>query len=397
MYEKVRIREDGFRDERRVVIIDYQHLAYKYMFGSKPLSIRLDKGNGLTELVDTTIPAYTIKNIVSLSHNYMNYVCVCMDSPLLSRKEAFQREIDSTGLAELPYKGSREHTNKGLFRGIQLTQQLLKQGGVQVLNKMNYEADDLVFAAVCKAKRDFPDLPIDVITNDWDYAPMADEQVSVYIRSVKRTLATTGPKINKYVQVTPDTYEELANETSAFKNLYVPYNTVLLWKILRGDKSDDISPMKKENGRNKWTPLKVKALIEGMEYRGLLDEHTFAYKDTPTKVLDKSTGIEYPSEVGYAKIAHKEIDKNNCKMIIGKPLYLEEMEDSLEAARLEDLIDQEDYDFIMNRFSIMNLNGAFLDTKVRRAPFTFLKPFRKIDMEQLQSAIDYLDIHLRRI
>ena len=55
--------EQNLSDKRRIVIVDFLHLAYNYAFGgAKALSSTLEI-NGVPQVVDTTIPAYTIKTL----------------------------------------------------------------------------------------------------------------------------------------------------------------------------------------------------------------------------------------------------------------------------------------------------------------------------------------------
>lgn len=402
-FEKVRILPNGYTDERRVVIVDYNHLAYKFLFGSKPLSVRVDVGNGLTRVVDTTIASHSIKFIHNATRRGLDFCIVCMDSPLYSRKEAFKMEHEKWDFGE-EYKSNRKNArsnNNALFEGIALTEQLLRQAGVMVLRQDNYEADDLVMAAIQKAKRDFPDMPIDVITGDWDYAPLVDEQVRVYMVSRKGTYASEqGVKHNKYVELTPDTVEEFANQTTDFKTSYVPYNSILLWKMLRGDKSDGIQPMKElynDKLRNRWTPLQMKELIEQMQIHNLLDPSIFAYSPHKTYVTHKTTGKTYTDMQAFSLMKEGKLNPADLNLQIGKTenyndqIYV--LDKMIDLGYLEEV----DKEFIIDRYALMNLNGAFLRTKTKRAPFILTEELSRIDTDRLQNAVDYLQIKIPRI
>lgn len=402
-YEKVRVLPNGYKDERRVVIIDYNHLAYKFLFGSSPLSVRVDVGNGLTKVIDTTIASHSLKFITNQTRRGLDYCVVCMDSPLYSRKEGFKEEADKWDFGEV-YKGNRKDNrsnNTALFEGIKLTETLLRQAGVMVLRQTNYEADDLVMSAIQKAKKDFPDLPIDVITGDWDYAPLVDEQVHVYMVSRKGTYASEqGIKRNKYVELTPESYEELANQTSDFKDSFVPYNSILLWKMLRGDKSDGIMPMKEvaPSGklRNRWTPTLMKELLEQMNMHNLLTPTAFGYSPHETYVIHKPSGVTYTSEDALAKISTGEFSPQDLHMRIGKTLNYQERTQALDKMIELGYMEEVDKEFIEDRYRNMNLNGAFLTTETKRAPFVLTEELSRINIDKLQEVVNYLQIRIPR-
>ena len=121
------------------------------------------------------------------------------------------------------YKGKRESMSQSMFSGVALAQDYLERGGVSCLALHNWEADDLVFLAIQQAKRQYPNHYIDLVTNDADMLPLVDEQVSVFFRSKKFTWATDKfLEKNRYMQVTPENYQEVIEGLSSFKNLYGP-------------------------------------------------------------------------------------------------------------------------------------------------------------------------------
>lgn len=63
-------------DRRRVIIIDFNHLAWRYAFSNaKGLSInRLV--NGVSTIIDTTVPSYAIKQIVRWSNFGVTNYCM---------------------------------------------------------------------------------------------------------------------------------------------------------------------------------------------------------------------------------------------------------------------------------------------------------------------------------
>lgn len=381
----------NIKDERRIIIIDFNHLAHKYWYGKSPrLSTRV-MVNGLPQTLDTTIPNYTIKQIVKWSQHGMHPTVVCFDSPIKSRKYMMKKAFEEEGLVDVEYKGDRviKDDKNAFFSGLTLTSKLLLEAQVGVLKVPNYEADDLIFAAVQKAKEQFPNHPIDVITNDWDLAPLCDDQVSVYMRSTKRTLNTTGPKREKYVQVTPETYAALISETTSYKNYYIPYNTMLLWKLLRGDSSDNIPGLLRANKKGlKYPPKKLREILQEMEEDGHNLGDYFRYGAEERKFLhipsNKFVTLDMIKE-------HPELPKTDFKMIFDKP---RELVDMLEL--LQGYFDDEDLAFIEKRYQLMNLNNSFVDVpqEFKRAPIRINGELKGFDISKVVEVLEPLQINI---
>lgn len=247
--------------KQRVIILDYNHLAHRYLKGARPLSIQV-YANGTYQTLDTTIPAYSLKFIARLTDFGRNPTLICFDRPIKGRYEYFKtltQKGKEAGTEEvIEYKAGRSSGSSALYTGIKWTETLLREGGVRVAAEPNYEADDLIFAAVQYAKRTYPDLPIDIITGDGDLIPLVDEQVNVYMRG-KYTIHVPGsPEHNKYIQVSKANFEEAIGYITAFKNYNVPYNATLLVKLLRGDSADNLKPIAK------FTPTKMRKLFDDL-------------------------------------------------------------------------------------------------------------------------------------
>lgn len=372
---------------RPVYIIDYNHMAHKFRFSkAAPLSVTVMM-NGFPTTIDTTIPNYTIKQIWRWSNGGLNPTIVCFDSPLKSRKWAMHQSFLNQGL-QVDYKQDRTPKKNDFFRGIEATQNILNQAGVITLKRDNYEADDLVFAALVRAKEQFPDSPIYIITNDWDLSPLCDDQVSVYIRSNKQTYNEKGPRITKYVEVTPESYQYLAQDTTQFKNNYVPYNTVLLWKLLRGDKSDKIPGLMNEKGQLKWKPKAMERIIQSATNFGYDVPNGARYGETPRQIILQDTKrVVTMEEIN----AHPEIPKSAYKILFGQPKELQNMLNVYGR-----FFDDEDLDFIKERYQLMNLNGAFVDVPLeyKRAPFKITGDLRGFDENALARELQVLGINL---
>lgn len=250
----------------RVLIVDFNHMAHNFSYGGVRLTKTLKVGNNV-ETIDTTIANGSIKNIFNWSRGGEVPTIVCFDRPCPSRKAYFMKEQPSGVDGE--YKGKRESMRQEMFNGVSLAQDLLEKGGVNCLAMHNWEADDLIFLAIQKAKEQYPNHYIDLVTNDADMLPLVDEQVSVFFRSKKFTWATDKfLEKNRYIQVTPENFQEVVEGLSSFKGMYVPYNSLLLYKILRGDSADGIvSPFKKMS----MTPRRLASIIYQMQ-DGVLNE-----------------------------------------------------------------------------------------------------------------------------
>lgn len=242
---------------KRSLIVDFNHMAYTYAFGAQPLSVPVTM-NGVTTNRDTTIANGATKSIHRWSGHGFHNMAICFDRPCPSRRSFFRAAFDqATGEG---YKEQRAGLGRNMFDDMQLVLDMWRESGLSLFGGTGYEADDLVLAAIRRARIDFPDAPIDVVTNDSDLLPLVDEQISVFIRNRKTTWAETKAlEKTKYVQVTPANYQEICEERTEYKNskIKVPYNMLLLVKILRGDSADNIAGLKSD-----FRPRKVNELIE---------------------------------------------------------------------------------------------------------------------------------------
>lgn len=365
----------------RVRILDYSHMAHIYANAKvEPLSTTL-MVNGRPETVNTTIIAYTIKAINRYARQGNNPTVVCFDARggTLPRK-AYFASIYGTGEDNkgAGYKARRESSQSDFLRQMDMTLEFLHNGGVQCLKSGGYEADDLISAAVDRAKIDFPDLPIDIITGDADLLPLVDDQVSVFLRSVKTTSAERKDlEIPHYVQVTPRTYQSICESLTAFKNLRVPYNTVLLAKLLRGDKSDEII------GKKDWKPKRYNELVEYLIANNVTD--IFRYGKPKRVATDRKTGRRLTLE------EDKATNKEDKIITYEDP---EELTNILEV--LGKFFNEEDVIHVRNTYNGINLNGAFISNVegCTRHPAFLLEPVHGYDFQQLQRAVNPLHIQL---
>lgn len=370
-------------DKRRVIIVDFSHLAYKYAYGGASALSSTIMVDGQPKRVDTTIPAYTIKQI----HRWSNFgyypTVVCFDGAgcSRSRKAYFAKHNGTTDGAEpIGYKGTRESQDSRFYDGINITMNLLMQGGVCCLRADGYEADDLIKAAVDKSKELYPNLPIDVITGDADLVPLVDDQVSVFLSSRKITWAESKDlEKRNYAQLTPNNYQDYMESLSAYKNLLVPYNTVLLTKLLRGDKSDEIPAYPK------FTPTKYNNLIESLIEDGY-DLSEICKYETPKGVISYR-GTEEPIPEELIESTPKE-----QKMIKFKePECLTKL-----CNILSDYLDEDIVNHVRFIYNGINLNGAFVDLpdNFKRKPAVLTAKIEGYLASNLQQAVSGVQIRL---
>lgn len=369
--------------QRRVLIIDFMHLAYKYAFGGASQLSATIMINGVPTIVDTTLPAYIIKTIDRWSHGGFFPTVVCFDGVGCSRhRKAYFDKFAEKEAEVAGYKGSREIQDSRFYEGINLTMNYLLKGGVCCLKADGYEADDLIKAAIDKAKATYGDeMPIDVVTGDADLIPLVDDQVSVFYMSRKITWAEN-KDIEKlhYIQLTPDNYQEYIEGLTAFKNLSVPYNTVLLAKCLRGDKSDNVK------GYPKFTPTKYNNLIKQLEADGYNLGEICRYGNPIATICYRDTQIPIPEDL-------IESTPKEQKMII----YSEPKECTDLCNILSDYLDEDIVEHVRRVYNGINLNCAFtgLGESMNRRPAVIKAEIKGYVQTVLQEALNEIKIKLK--
>lgn len=225
-----------------IMIIDYQHLAYKTFAPSitplfKPMMV-----DGVMKQINTTIPTYTIKSIWNYSGKGSIRCAVTLEGGASSRESYFE----SLGVE---YKAGREKLSPQMRKGIDLAIQLMLDGGVSCYRSAGFESDDQIYTLVRAIKESGYTEPVYIVTNDHDMLPLVDKQVSVYLRSTRTVSMGASPKLKGYFQVTPESWDDFTYLSTRYgksgQNGYiVPYNSVMLFKMLRGDASDSIKGIK---------------------------------------------------------------------------------------------------------------------------------------------------------
>lgn len=368
--------------KQRVIIVDFQHLAYNYAYGGASALSSTLMVNGVPKIVDTTIPAYTIKQLHRWADRGFNPLVVCFDGQGSTRSKKYyfatKNGVNSDGTA-VGYKEDRSSQSSKFYEGINLTQNFLLEGGVCCLRAENYEADDLIKAAVDRAKEIYPDLPIDIFTGDQDLLPLVDEQVSVFLRSKKLTWAVTKElEKSHYVQVTPDNYQEYVETLSDFKGLQVPYNTVLLKKLLRGKKADNIPKLPK------MTPTRYNKILNSLIEDGYNLSELCVYDAPVSSICYRGTEQPIPEEL-------IESTPREQKMIkFSDPPALNNLLEALSPYLTEDELQH-----VHDTYIGVNLNGAFTGLgDYNRRPAVLKADIKGYDMVKLQQVVSTLKINL---
>ena len=369
--------------DKRVLIIDAMHIFYRYAYGGASSLSAMLNVDGVPTVVDTTLPTYFIKTVHRWTEGGYHNVFVCFDGvgSNKSRKAYFGRANGfASGAEPIGYKGGRSSQSDTFYQGVNITSNLLAQGGVTCLKADGYEADDLIKAAVDLVKSQDKEIPIDVITGDVDLVPLVDNQVSVFLYSVKSTYAENKELEKKhYYQLTPDNYEEYVGGLTAFKKLDMPYNTVLLAKLLRGDKSDGIM------GYPKFTPTKYNKLIDALRTDGHDLGNLFRYDAPPAVMSYRDTEEPVPEEL----IESTPRDKLMIKY--KEPVALTNM-----CSVLSNYLDADIINHIRLIYNGINLNGAFvgLGDAFNRRPANLTVGVKGYDAGKLQEVVSQVKIRL---
>ena len=244
---------------QRYILIDYNHMAYKFFYGAQPLSSVVNI-NGVDTIVDTTIAYGTIRALNNYGQRGKYYIGICYEGGSKFRKEYF------SGSTTEGYKGTRKSMDNKMKAAIDVSIDLLAKCGAAQYRCLGYEADDMIYSIVKRIKAVDKTTPIDIITGDGDMLPLVDEQVSVFMKGT-RTFAFPGAnEYRGYYQVTPESWEQYLKNTSAYKDYLIPYNSMLLFKLMKGDKADNIPATTKGYGGKGYSALMQKMLNDGIDF-----------------------------------------------------------------------------------------------------------------------------------
>lgn len=410
-------------DKKVVWVVDFNHLVHKFSNAMRGVSLstevgipKVDSLTGATVIekveIDTGVISSLLKYMISKISEYgYNHVVVCADSKNKTRKAYFKSCIADGSIysSKGSYKEPRVALRRDWLMNGNAVLTLLQKAGMAVLRKENYEADDLVAEAVRYSKEKYPDLPICILANDLDLAPLIDERVSLYKYPAKLTSSEDGfPSIKGYVQITPRNYQSVLEDTVIVKSLGVgaKYNTLLLSKIIRGDSSDNIDCMQSFHRK----PKRLREMIENMskyepDFEGIfryypckisLQFGSEVYTDIPSDVSVDSI-LGYLVGKGLAGSLDLRYDTlSRCKLLVEQPTTeLNRMCSVLSKYGMDD----KDVEEFVARYKGMNLNGAFTemsDAKLRRRPYRIVDgtSFANFDYQLAKLEALKLQIHI---
>lgn len=381
-------------NNKRVIIVDFNHMAFNFYWMQQRTGLSCTViENGQPVEKKTGIANGSIKNIHRWSKGGVYPTAVCFDRAVPARKAFFANAFPDMKLGtDAEYKGGREKMPEDMFEGITDSEHILRRAGVSVFSQPGYEADDLIYACVKRAKVKYPNLPIDIITNDADLLPLVDEQVSVFLRSKVATYAVSKDiEKNHYVQVTPENFQERVEALSAFKGFSMPYNSVLLYKLLRGDSSDGY---KRKDISALYSPKKYNAMIEQMLEDGVDFAHIFRYGDPQYTIMYRDTGEVFR---GTLKEALASPDRNRLYQKIQNSKEIDIIKDLL---KKYSPISDEQLDHVEKVYWGMNLNQVYPNSDKKLARRAYVVGTEKTgDIEQfdeieLQKQLNPLRIRL---
>lgn len=233
------------------VIYDFMHVYYKYLFmlkGRKIRALTAQMADGST--VPVSLIYYPLADIEksrrTIEARFGGQAEVemsfCFDSPPTERKAL---------AADGSYKANRvSRLTEEDLHNIAVIKQLLEMAGYSTYQTPGLEADDLVASLNGLMEQAFD--ATFIMTNDSDLTVNVSEKTHVMRYKARRG----------YVEIGRGNYE---TELSAEFGCNIPYNSILLFKTLCGDKSDNVPGIKG------FGPKKFDQLIERMRQTYLGD------------------------------------------------------------------------------------------------------------------------------
>jgi potential 5'-3' exonuclease len=335
-------------DKKNLFLIDLSHVIYRYYYtiGFKEGTDYEYKDNQF-KILDTGM----YKKIFSFVDKIANLgqVLIFEDSKLISRNKYFEEHFPNG------YKDNRHKRNDELKLLKESISQLLKQYKQPAIKKFNYEADDLIKEAVRVAKKSEKYNHIYILTNDFDLAPLIDDEVTLYRRSPRSNSSHLEPHpfIYNYEMIGKGNYEDYFKTIGMTKEIHVPYNSILLFKMIRGDKSDNIAGVKGVG------PKSYNNFISQMTDEEI---QKFKYYDWTIEAHNKTKDITY---YDYDEIPLEEIKTDEFEVRYKEPKELKEL-----ALIIKKYFSTEVAKEIIIKYRGMALNAAykFDDSEYDRKP-----------------------------
>ena len=210
-------------------IVDFSYLYYKYKFQLEAGYLKRLNAEVNGEERDISNIYYPIREIMSFRRKFENegkkvISSICFDTPSIIRKS------EGTESAEV-YKANRvSKLTSDDIDNIREIEKMLSTAGYNTYRFEGYEADDII-AELVRVYKDCFDFNV-IYTPDMDLAVHISDNVSL-----QRYKAGKG-----YTEISLGTYNTLLSQECKCD---VPYNSIVLYKITVGDKSDNIKGIQK--------------------------------------------------------------------------------------------------------------------------------------------------------
>lgn len=244
------------------VIIDLYYIYYRYKYTIESGKIKHLYADINNKTVDVSYIYYTLKGIENEISKFIDdniTVSICIDSP------TDRQQVSSE------YKTNRNKLGDYDRYNLSMIENILKQIGYNVYKEYNAEADDLVTGLVNLYHKDF-DMTY-IFTPDADILVNLKKDVHIY--RFKSSLKS-------HVLITPDNFTEIL---SAEYGCEMPYNCIVLYKALCGDKSDKIAGIK-GFGAKSFNKLIASLRNDNFDFRLLA-----SYKNVETAIMMKEAFI----------------------------------------------------------------------------------------------------------
>lgn len=197
----------GEQQQKRFVILDCNSILHRAYHALPPLMTSTGESTG-------AIYGFLLVLFRALREFRPDYIAAAFDFPAPSFRYKLSKE----------YKAKRPPAPPELYSQIAKTKEILGAFGIQVFEKMGFEADDVIATIAFHALRQqaFPRPEIIIVSGDNDLLQLADNHVKVYLlkRGVKDALLYDGELVKASFGITPA--------------------QLLDFKALRGDPSDNI-------------------------------------------------------------------------------------------------------------------------------------------------------------
>lgn len=273
------------------VIIDFMYLYYKYMNSINTNKIRrlsatvpVIDGDGIESIqtIDISKVYYPLSEIEKIRRSTEKIfppnevvLSVCFDSPSHDRKD-----ID----AEYKSNRSSSRLSSEDFGEINAIKKLLENAGYNVYKLEGVEADDIVYNLIRMYSSQFE---ANII-----YTPDTDLMVNISDNVGIRRYKWGRGRRDPYTAISVRNYSEYTlNEFG----VEVPYNAIMLYKALCGDKSDKVSGIKG------FGPVAFSKFIQHCEDYGVTNWHCMS---DPNCVANLIRNIRYFNDAEVNQALH---------------------------------------------------------------------------------------------